>query len=96
MLVLLSNISIIYHWIQVTADSKCSGSLGKRTAERAGLVKERVVDEVGAGLVLERVLGIGERRKSLPGRKNSWMGSSMAKARSVRTSRGSWTCGSAG
>lgn len=70
--------------------------MGKRIVERVGLVKERVVDEVGVGLVFERVLGIGERRKSFLGRKNSWMGSLMVKVRSVRIFRGSWICGSVG
>lgn len=47
--------------------------------------------EVGVRLALERVLEIGERRKNIPGREDSWMGNSMATACSGQASPGART-----
>lgn len=52
---------------------------------------EGVTGEVGVRLALERVLEIGERRKNIPGREDSWMGNSMATACSGQVSSGART-----
>lgn len=52
---------------------------------------ERVMDEVGVRLALERVSEMGGKGKSLPAQENSWTGRSMAKACCVPASRGIWT-----
>lgn len=52
--------------------------------------------EVGVRLALERVLEMGEGRKNIPGREDSWMRNSVATACSGQVSRGAWTHRGAG
>lgn len=52
--------------------------------------------EVSVRLALERVLEMGERRKNIPGREDSWVGNSMATACSGQASLGAWTHRGAG